>query len=117
MYDTLGLEKAEVHHPITNAPIGVIVIGRSFNRPYSVNAEIFIRRGSHTARASTHEVRQIDRRLLINFARPVDESQVEQLEHLLGVEIDEIIDVPGQLVEVLWLQSVRNEIRDWAVQP
>jgi len=175
-------------HPGTGRPIGVVVIPRSYRRPYVTSDTIFIRRGTHTARAEADEVRQVDRRILINFARAMDVSQTQQLEHLLGVEIDETIEVSGQLqddqsylpqiramidaagltpeewqslplvvnvhpfapaatavlawlhglrgyfpdvvrmarseqtgrfevFEVLKLQSIRNEIREWAVQP
>ena len=178
---------AEIYHPTTGGAIGVIVIPRGFNRPYAVNGEVFIRHGSHTHQAKPDEVKQLPRRILVNFARPMDSAQIKQLEHLLGAEIDETINVPGRLqdhepylpqvraminavgltpeewqclplvvnihpfapaatavlawlhglrgffpdvvrvarseqsgsfevVEVLTLQSVRNEIRDWAVQ-
>jgi hypothetical protein len=178
----------EISHPTTGNYIGVVVIPRGFDRPCAVNGEVFIRRGSHTYRAGADEVKRVSRRILINFARPMDSAQIEQLENLLGAEIDERIEVPGQLqddqpylpqvrvminavgltpaewqslplvvnihpfapaatavlawlhglrghfpevvrmarnqqtgcfevVEVLRLQSVRNEIRDWAVQP
>ena len=178
----------ELEHPTTGRRIGVVVIPRGFDRPYIVAGEIFIRRGTHTDRALPDEVKRADRRILINFARSMDSLQVEQLERLLGAEIDEVIEVPGQLqddqpylpqvreminavgltpeewqslplvvnihpfapaaaavlawlhglrgyfpevvrmarneqtgrfevVEILRLQSVRNEIREWAVRP
>lgn len=177
----------KICHPTTDREIGVVVIPRGYNRPYVVKDQVFIRRGSHTQRARPDEVRRVPRRILINFARSMNSAQIKQLEHLLGAEIDERIDVPGQLqddqpylpqvramistvgltpaewqslplvvnihpfapgaaavlawlhglrghfpdvvrmmrneqtghfevVEVLKLQSVRNEIRDWTVQ-
>jgi hypothetical protein len=178
----------EICHPSTGRHVGVVVIPRGFNRPYTVDGEVLIRHGSHTYRARADEVEPVARRILVNFGRPMDSAQIEQLERLLGAEIDERIDVPGQLqddqpylpqvraminavgltpaewnslplvinihpfapaaaavlawlhglrghfpeivrmaknqqtgcfevVEVLGLQSVRNEVRDWAVQP
>jgi len=178
----------EICHPVTSRRLGVIVIPRGLDRPYRVGEEILIRRGSHTDRAEVDEVKQVARRILINFGRPMDTAQLEQLESLLNAEIDESIEVPGQMqddqpympqvraminmvgltpaewqslplvvnihpfapaasavlawihglrgyfpevvrmrrneqtecfevVEVLRLQSVRNETRDWAVQP
>ncbi|MBN1815271.1 MAG: putative DNA binding domain-containing protein [Anaerolineae bacterium] len=177
----------EIRHPTVDRCIGVVMIPRGFSRPYTMNGQIFIRRGSHTYPAAPDEVKQVPRRILVNFARAMDSTQIKQLEELLGAEIDEIIDVPGQLqddqpylpqaramisaagltpaewqslplvvnihpfapgaaavlawlhglrghfpdvvrmmrneqtghfevVEVLKLQSVRNEIRDWTVQ-
>lgn len=178
----------ELLHPATGRCLGVVVIPRGFDRPYVVAGETYIRRGTHTDQARPDEVKKADRRILINFARPIDMQQKEQLEHFLGAEIDETIEVSGQLqddqpylpqvrkminaagltpeewqslplvinihpfapaaaavlawlhglrgyfpevvrmarneqtghfevVEVLRLQSVRNEIREWAVQP
>lgn len=40
----------EINHPNIHHKIGVIVIPRSFSRPYIVNGEIYIRRGTHTSR-------------------------------------------------------------------
>jgi hypothetical protein len=178
----------ELCHPTTGRYIGVVIIPRGFNRPYTVDGEVFVRRESHTHRAKPDEVKRVPRRILINFARPMDSAQTEQLERLLEAEIDETINVPGQLqddqpylpqvraminavgltpaewqslplvvnihpfapaatavlawlhglrgyfpdivriarneqtgcfevVEVMRLQSVRNETREWAVQP
>ena len=177
----------EIRHPTVDRCIGVVTIPRGFNRPYTMNGQVFIRRGSHTYPAEPDEVKQVPRRILIKFARAMDSAQIQQLEDLLGAEIDERIDVSGQLqddqpylpqaramisavgltpaewqslplvinihpfapgaaavlawlhglrgyfpdvvrmmrdeqtghfqvVEVLHLQSVRNEIRDWTVQ-
>lgn len=42
----------EIKYPVISRKIGVIVIPRSFSRPYFANEKIFIRRGTHTYRAS-----------------------------------------------------------------
>jgi len=91
----------EICHPTTGRYIGVVIIPRGFDRPYTVNGEIFVRRESHTQRARPDEIRRVPRRVLVNFARPMDSAQIKQLEHLLEAEIDEVIDVPG------WLQDDR----------
>lgn len=87
----------EIFHPVTDRAIGVIVIPRGFNRPYAMDGEVFIRRGSHTYPAEPDEVRSVPRRVLVNFARPMESTQIEQLEDLLEAEIDETINAPGQL--------------------
>ncbi|MCB0259206.1 MAG: putative DNA binding domain-containing protein [Calditrichaeota bacterium] len=89
----------EINHPNIHHKIGVIVIPRSFSRPYIVNGEIYIRRGTHTFRTSEDEVKQVNPRILINFAREVDELQIEQLRKLLQADIDEIINVPSKLFD------------------
>jgi hypothetical protein len=87
----------EITHPTTSRRIGVIVIPRSFNRPYKADGRVFIRRGTHTARTTEEEVKQTDRRILINFARPVEDYQIAKLEELLRAKVDEVIDVLGVL--------------------
>lgn len=108
----------EINHPVTPKKIGVIVIPRSFKRPYIVNGDIFIRRGTHTFRASEDEIKSVDRRILINFAREVDELQIEQLRKLLQAEIDEIINVPSQLFDKHpYLPQVRAMINAVGLTP
>ncbi len=87
----------EITHPTTSLKIGVIVIPRSFNRPYKADGQIFIRRGSHTERTTEEEVKRVDRRILINFARPVEDYQIAKIEELLKAKVDEVIDVTSVL--------------------
>lgn len=87
----------EIIHPTTSRKIGVISIPRSFNRPYKADGEIFIRRSSHTERTTEEEVKRVDRRILINFHRPIEDYQIAKLEELLKAKIDEVIDVVGVL--------------------
>ena len=85
-------------HPDVRLPIGVVVVPRCFNRPYKVGDNIFIRRGSHTDNASPDEVGS-NVRILLNFGRPLDEAQLEQVKRIIGASLDEVIDIPGQLMD------------------
>jgi hypothetical protein len=87
----------EITHPNISRKIGVIVIPRNFNRPYKADGQIFIRRGSHTEHTTEEEVKQVDPRILINFARPIEDYQIAKLEELLKAKVDEVINVMGVL--------------------
>jgi hypothetical protein len=88
----------ELVHPTVQRRVGVIVVPRCFDRPYKIGDDIFIRRGTHTDKATPTEVGP-NVRILLNFGHPLDETQVEQAKRIIGASIDEIIDVPGQLVD------------------
>ena len=88
----------ELMHPMAQRPVGVITIPRCFDRPYKCGDKVFIRRGTHTDEAKPDEVKA-NVRILLNFGRPLDETQLEQAKSILGEGLDEVIDVPGQFTD------------------
>jgi hypothetical protein len=88
----------EIIPPNVRVPIGVVVIPRSFKRPYQVGDNVFIRRGSHTDKVVPDEVGS-NVRILLNFGRPLDEAQLEQAQTIIKANLDEVINIPGQLMD------------------
>lgn len=97
----------EIFHPqLPNRPIGVVVIPRMFSRPYQVientgkvTPGCFLRRGSLTARVDCASVTSGPTFVLINFGRQIESGQLSSIEQLVGMPVEETIDLPYQLVD------------------
>lgn len=99
----------EIFHPqLPDRPIAVVVIPRMFNRPYQVvgnagkvSPGCYLRRGSLTDKVECHSINSNQTFVLINFGRQIESGQQASIENLVGMPVEETIDLPHQLDDTL----------------
>lgn len=95
----------QVFHPaVPDRPVGVIIIPRMFDRPYrvvessgKVTPGCYFRRGSLTAKDDCESIAAGPAVVLLNFGRQIETEQQKSVEKLIGMAVDETINLPHQL--------------------